>query len=234
LPKPNHSIILEEASLELVPERFRRHDSCKLVERKFGIPPESQILDDNYHHQLVARLSNSQKRGRPDIVHFALLDITSTPAFAEDLVEIYIHTVNNTTIKILGGVRLPRTYERFYGVMAKILSGKLGEKEKELFELNNEEAIDQLVSSINADRVVCLSTEGTPKDLLLLLKELDSNKEGKVIWIIGGFPRGHFGDDVKLLATDIISISKRSLAAHVVSARLCFAIEEKAKNLAEQ
>ena len=130
LPKPMHSIILEEALLELVPEKFRKHDSCKLVENRFGIPPELQILDDNYHQQLIAKLSNREKRGRPDIVHFALLDITSTPAYMEGLVEVYVHTINNTTIKILSGVRLPRTFQRFCGVMAKVLSGKMEEKEK--------------------------------------------------------------------------------------------------------
>ena len=90
-----------------------------------------QILDDNYHQQLIAKLSNREKRGRPDIVHFALLDITSTPAYMEGLVEVYVHTINNTTIKILGGVRLPRTFQRFCGVMAKVLSGKMEEKEKD-------------------------------------------------------------------------------------------------------
>jgi len=226
MPKPAHSIILEEASLELVPERFRKHESCKLVENRFGIPPEMQILDDNYHHQLIAKLSNREKRGRPDIVHFALLDITSTPAYMENLVEIYVHTINNTTIKILSGVRLPRTFQRFCGVMAKVLSGKMEEKENELFETRNEQAIDQLVSSIDAERVICLTSEGVPKDLPAFAWDIHS-KQDKATWIVGGFPHGHFGDDVKSIATDIISISKYSLAAHVVTARLCFAIEQK-------
>ena len=30
--------------LELVPKKFRNHDSCKLVENRFGIPPELQYL----------------------------------------------------------------------------------------------------------------------------------------------------------------------------------------------
>jgi rRNA small subunit pseudouridine methyltransferase Nep1 len=225
LPKPLHSIILEEASLELVPEKFRKHDSCKLVENRFGISPELQILDDNFHHQLIAKLSNREKRGRPDIVHFALLDITSTPAYMEGLVEVYVHTINNSTIKILSGVRLPRTFQRFCGVMAKVLSGKMEEKEKELFEIKNEQVIDQLVSLIDSDRVVCLTSEGVPKDLPSFVKGIHSKRE-KATWIVGGFPRGHFGDDVKSLATDVISISKYSLTAHVVTARLCYVIEQ--------
>lgn len=219
-----HSIILEEASLELVPSKYKSHSSCRLVENRFGIPPAMQILDDNYHHQLMVKLSNREKRGRPDIVHFALLDITSTPAFMEGLVKVYLHTINNTTIKFLSGVRLPRTFERFCGVMAKLLSGKMEEKEKRLFEVRNEEATDQLVSSIDSERVVCLSTEGLPKDLLSFVRDFHSRDESAT-WIVGGFPHGHFGDEVKSLATDIISISKYSLAAHVVTGRLCFAIE---------
>jgi rRNA small subunit pseudouridine methyltransferase Nep1 len=230
LPKALHSIILEEASLELVPEKSRQHDSCKLVENRFGIPPQLQILDDNYHQQIIAKMSNREKRGRPDIVHFALLDITSTPVYMESLVEVYVHTINNTTIKILSGVRLPRTFQRFCGVMAKVLSGKMEEKEKELFEINNVQAIDQLVSSIDSDRAVCLSTEGVPKDLPSFVREIHSTQE-TATWIVGGFPRGHFGDDVKSLATDVISVSKYSLPAHVVTARLCNAIESVANGI---
>lgn len=221
LPKPHHSIILEEASLELVPEKFRKHESCKLVEQRFGVPPEMQILDDNYHHGIVSKLPNPEKRGRPDIVHFALLDIVSTPAYMEDLVEVYVHTVNNVTIKLESGVRLPRTFERFCGVMAKLLSGKLEEKESELFQVTSEMS-SQLVSSIDAKRVVCLTTEGLPKDIVSFVR--DAHPE-KILWIVGGFARGHFVEETKSLATDIISISKYPLAAHVVSARLCFAIE---------
>ena len=219
-----HSIILEEASLELVPPKYRRHNSCELVENRFGISPEKQILDDNYHHQLIVKLSNREKRGRPDIVHFALLDITSTPAYMDGILQVYVHTINNSTIKILGGVRLPRTFERFCGVMAKVLSGRIEERERDLFEVRNEESIDQLVSSIGSERLICMSTEGLPRDLLSFVKDSSAKKENAT-WIVGGFPHGHFGDDVKSLATDIISISKHSLAAHVVAARVCFAIE---------
>ncbi len=217
-------IILEESTLELVPAKFRRHESCRLVEERFGIPPEMQILDDNYHHKLITKLSNKEKRGRPDIVHFALLDITSTPAYMEDLVEVYVHTVNNETIRLLPKVRLPRTLQRFCGVMAKVLADKIEQQKKELFELKKDDTIEHLVTSIDAERVVCLTTEGVGTDLLPFAKEIHSKNE-KAIWIVGGFPRGHFGDDVKSLATDVISISRYSLTANVVTSRICYAFE---------
>ncbi|MGI0090316.1 MAG: 16S rRNA methyltransferase, partial [Nitrososphaerales archaeon] len=132
--KPKHSIIIEEASLELVPQKFWNHVSCKHVESRFGVQPSKQLLDDNFHHAMITKLPNPEKRGRPDIVHIALLDITSTPAYFDGLVQVYIHTVGNSTIRINGGVRLPRTFQRFSGVISKILSNETDEQEKRLFE----------------------------------------------------------------------------------------------------
>ncbi len=68
-----------------------------------------------------------------------------------------------------------------------------------------------------------------PNDLLSFVEEIHSKQE-RATWIVGGFPRGHFGDDVKSLATDIISISKYSLTAHVVTARLCYVFEQKKRD----
>src|SRR5579864_5248010 len=108
-----HAIILEEASLEVVPKRFWNDEACREVQERFGVPPEAQILDRNYHSRIVRRLGNPEKRGRPDIVHFALLDITSTPAYQEGCVQPIIHTINDQTIFVKPGVRLPRTEQRF-------------------------------------------------------------------------------------------------------------------------
>ena len=222
--KPRHIIILEEASLELVPRKFRNHNSCKLVTSRFGVLPAMQILDENYHHQIIRGLPNCKKRGRPDIVHFALLDISSTPAFTEDLVEVYVHTIQNQTIKLKPGVRLPRTLQRFCGVIAKVLSGHIEGKEVDLFELNNDETLLQLLSRVPHDNLICLTTEGKITNLLLYAKSL-VGPSTNTTWIVGGYAHGHFRDDVKALSTDVISISKHHLPAHVVTSRLCFAIE---------
>ena len=91
------------------------------MEARFGVPPQSQILDDNFHHKIIATIPENEKRGRPDIVHFALLDIVSTPAYKMDLIRPIIRTINGEVIVVKKGVRLPRTELRFYGVMSKIL-----------------------------------------------------------------------------------------------------------------
>lgn len=222
--KPRHTIILEEASLELVPRKFRNHNSCKLVTSRLGVLPAMQILDQNYHHEIIRGIPNCNKRGRPDIVHFALLDISSTPAFTEELVEVYVHTILNQTIKLKPGVRLPRTLHRFCGVIAKVLSGNVEGKDAGLFELNNDETLLQLLSRVAHYNVVCLTTEGDMTNILSYVKSLDALSRGTT-WILGGYAHGHFRDDVKAISTDIVSISKHHLPAHVVASRLCFSIE---------
>jgi rRNA small subunit pseudouridine methyltransferase Nep1 len=192
-----------------------------MVEDRFGTPADKQILDDNHHHEIVAKLPDHEKRGRPDVVHLALLDITSTPAFMEGLVEVYVHTINDQTIRFLPGVRLPRTLPRFCGVLSKILSGKKDGKERGLFECNIKQSITDLISQIDRAKVICFTTQGREQDILSVAGSAGSD----VTWIVGGFPRGHFSEDVKSAADEIVSISKYSLAAHVVTARLSFAIE---------
>src|ERR1700733_1295192 len=95
-----HTIILEESSLELVPKQFWSQESCRMAETRFGVSPQLQILDDNYHHKIVTSIPDSEKRGRPDIVHFALLDIVSTPAYQNGQIRPIIHTINGSVIVI--------------------------------------------------------------------------------------------------------------------------------------
>jgi rRNA small subunit pseudouridine methyltransferase Nep1 len=221
-----HTVILEEASLELVPKKFWTHESCRRFQSMFGIPPENQILDDNFHHEIIEKLPGREKRGRPDIVHFALLDVMSTPAYQDKLIQPVVHTINDDVIAIKDGVRLPRTEWRFNGVMSKILRRDLGAAEKNLFEDVKVEATEELFKSLKPADICCLSTQGVLRDLQ---KYLSTMRTGDVhrtqAWVVGGFARGHFGENVKGLANELISISDRPLAAHVVTARLSYEIE---------
>jgi rRNA small subunit pseudouridine methyltransferase Nep1 len=219
------AIIIEGASLELVPKAYWKHESCKLVEERFGALPPSQILDDNYHHKIIEKLPSSQKRGRPDIVHFALLDIISTPAYLTNQIRVIVHTLNDQTIRMKEGVRLPRTQERFNGVMAKLLSNKLGQSERNLFEFDEKQTFKEILETLGRVRVVSLTREGIPTSLRSFAKELRSQDSRRIAWVIGGFARGHFDEDVKSLSDDMISISEFQLASHVVVARVCYEME---------
>jgi rRNA small subunit pseudouridine methyltransferase Nep1 len=224
------ALILEDASLELVPERFQSDESCRKFELRFGVPPALQILDDNYHHEIVRRLDRQGKRGRPDIVHLALLDAASTPVFQSGLLDIVVHTVNGHTVRIRKGTRLPRTLARFNGVFGKLLSatrdGK-GDESTELLTFNPNQKIRDVVSKLGASRTIALTRVGNLYDLRNKVHmERERMAEGeKLAWIVGGFARGHFGKETSEISSELVAISKFPLPAHVVTSRLSYELE---------
>jgi rRNA small subunit pseudouridine methyltransferase Nep1 len=224
LSKYLNTIVLEDASLELVPKKYRNHDSCQEVERKFGVPADLQILDDNFHHAIVSRLKQGERRGRPDIVHIALLDITSTPLYMNDGVRVVIHTCGQAAIILGRGVRIPRTLQRFCGVMSRILARKQEEREKGLFSFNENQSLEEVISLSDATNVVSFSRKGVLTNLNELVKEIQSTST-ITAWIVGAFPHGHFKDEVRAVSNRMVSISDSPLPAHVVTARLSYELE---------
>ena len=219
-------LILADSSLEILPEEFSKYPEARRLAERFGVPPSSQILDANFHSKIVGFLKEKQeKRGRPDVVHFALLDATSTPLFSSANLQIYIHTWQNYVIHVKNDTRLPRTLQRFCGVMAKLLSNKIGTVESRLFSVQKDLSVKDLVSSLELSRVTTFSKMGIQKSLENLVSECTKQNERNG-WIVGAFPHGHFGQEVTALSDTTTSISKHSLPAHVVTARLCYELEK--------
>jgi rRNA small subunit pseudouridine methyltransferase Nep1 len=217
-------LIIEEASLELVPQEFRAGPEAISVKERFGVPSSMQILDCNFHPKTVGRLKvDQQKRGRPDVVHFALLDATSTPVFENSNLGVIVRTRDGHSIDINSKTRLPRTLQRFCGVMAKLLSRKLEEEEHSLFDVKENVSFSDLIRSLRIDKVISFTTQGKPGDLRGLVAE--HNGDQNVAWVVGGFAHGHFREDVIQRSDDLISIANSSLPAHVVTARLTYEIE---------
>ena len=45
-------------------------------------------------------LKNEIKRGRPDIVHLTLLSLCTSPAFYENKIKVFVHTINDQVISL--------------------------------------------------------------------------------------------------------------------------------------
>lgn len=226
---PHNALILEEASLQIVPRRMRKHPNCIAYRDRFGLEPEKQILDENFHHELIRTegAGVTRKAGRPDVVHFALLDVISTPLFLKGEIDLFVHTLDGKTIGIRRGTRLPRTLHRFCGLMSKILSAEMGSEEAELFDYEQNETIGSLLKRVGARYVVSLTKSGVLSDLEGTVAELSKRENGGVAWIVGGFAFGHFQPEVIERSDLVISISDLSLPAHVVTARLSYEIEKR-------
>ena len=56
---------------------------------------------------------------RPDITHQCLLMLLDSPLNRAGLLQIYIHTTRNVLIEVNPQTRIPRTFDRFCGLMGK-------------------------------------------------------------------------------------------------------------------
>lgn len=229
--RPKLTLIIAEAALELVPKELWEHPSVKSYALRRKKKPSNVLLDRSYHHSAMMKLRYASKRGRPDIVHFVMLEALGSPLNKVGLLELYIHTVNDRVIYVDPSVRLPRNYNRFLGLMENLLSfGRVPPAGKALMWVK-EKGIKELVLEAKPTYAVTFSSKGKPTMLSEVAKRLAKQQFPMVI--IGGFPRGEFSEKVVKLADDVVSIDPEPLDAWIVTSRVVYEYE-KAINLPEK
>ena len=108
-----------------MPINVFRHQSLKKI-RNSGKKPEEILLDRSLHHfaMMSAKLDEDYKRGRPDILHIALINALATPLYKRNHLRVFIHTVDNNVILVGNNVRFPKSYFRFEGLMLNLFRDK--------------------------------------------------------------------------------------------------------------
>ncbi|MGQ0771296.1 MAG: ribosome biogenesis protein [Nitrososphaerota archaeon] len=216
------SLIIAESSLELVPRELQRHNSVVSYCKKMGKNPSEVLLDNSWHFAAMKGIKNEIKRGRPDIVHFCLLEACTIPLYEEDEITVYVHTIDDKVIFVGEGVRLPKSYHRFAGIMEKLFAEKIIKSDdKKLFELK-EMTFSELIDKINPDRVIGLSSEEKQSSYSDIAKLCTD----ETCLVIGGFPKGDFSDSIKKRIDSLYSVEQRALEAHVVVARILYEYEK--------
>ncbi|MEM3583697.1 MAG: ribosome biogenesis protein, partial [Nitrososphaerales archaeon] len=182
----------------------------------------------SYHHSAILKLKNADKRGRPDIVHFSLLEATSSPLYLKGFMKIYVHNINDEIIEIKESVRLPKSYFRFEGLMEKLFKERkiVSPNNKTLLEIKNQ-SFKELISDIKPSIIIGLSRLGEKNDFEGVAKELV--KYDRPAFVVGGFPRGHFSKSIALEFDKLYSCHELSLEAHLVIARIVYEFEKQLK-----
>ncbi len=221
-------MILAESALELVPHEVWKHPSVVKHASSKGKKVGEILLDRSYHHSAMLKLRDADKRGRPDIAHFSLLEATSSPLYMRGLMEIYVHTIADEVIKLGKYVRLPKSYFRFEGLMEKLF------KERKISSPNNETLLEmeersfkELISEIKPSITIGLSRLGDKNDFEGVSKEL--SKYDRPAFVVGGFPRGHFSQSIASSFDKLYSCHELPLEAHVVIARIVYEFEKQLK-----
>jgi len=217
------NLVLAESALELVPRKLWSHPAVSKRAKLLGKEPGRTVLDRSYHHAAMLSLEEGQKRGRPDIVHFCLLDALSTPLNREGLLRTVVHTRDDRVISVRPETRLPRNYDRFVGLVEQLYRlGRVPEVGEALLEIRGE-GLSKLVDELGASRVVALSRVG---ERSTVEKAVESTVgESNPLFLVGGFPTGRFTPATIKLADGVFSIDPETLDAWVVVSRLIYEYE---------
>ncbi|MEM1927781.1 MAG: hypothetical protein QXS85_03480 [Acidilobaceae archaeon] len=115
------AFIFLECAVEIVPEEIRRHPKVLESARRYATRSDLMLLDKSIHYKAMRELEKRWKRGRPDILHACLLALSDTPLRAENALDVYFQVFDGRVFAISSITRLPKTYERFKGVIASAL-----------------------------------------------------------------------------------------------------------------
>ena len=221
------TLILAESALETVPREILDHPQIRKHAEKAGRKPENLILDKSYHYEAMAKLRDKEKRGRPDIVHFCLLEALGSPLNLEGLLRIYVHTYSSYVITVNPETRLPRNYNRFIGLMEQLFQvGRVPPEGKPLLTLRKL-SLGKLLGRLKLNPVVALTRRGKPETVRGLADRLAEAENPGVV--IGGFPHGGFSRQTLSRVDEAVAIDFEGLDSWIVVSRVLSAYEEALK-----
>jgi rRNA small subunit pseudouridine methyltransferase Nep1 len=220
------TLILAESALETIPESLWNHPAIRKLSRMRHKPPSHILLDRSYHHAVMKNLENNEKRGRPDIAHFALLEALGSPLNKEKQLTTYVHTLNDFTIQINNETRLPRNYNRFVSLTEQLFETHRvppNKNEKPLLTLKQQTLTQLIKEEIKPTRVLAFTRAGKPQTLEDTISSL--TRTDKACVLIGGFPKGHLTRATIELADETICIDPEMLEIWTIVSRTVYEYE---------
>ena len=217
------SLIIAESALELVPVELQRHNSVIASARRFNKKPSEILLDISWHFAAMKGIKNEIKRGRPDLVHFSLLEACSIPLYFENKLNVFVHTIDDKVISLGQNVRLPKSYHRFIGLVEKLYAtGRIEENNNTLLEIKEMNFRD-LIKKINPKQTIALSSKGIKSSYQKVAEKMDDD----TCLVVGGFSKGQFSDKNKDYFNKIVLVDKNPLEAHIIISRVLYEYEKR-------
>ncbi len=216
------SLILSESALELVPYELQEHPSVISHAKKLGKHPSEILLDNSWHFAAMKGIKNEIKRGRPDLVHFSILEATTIPLYYQNKLNLFVHTIDNKVIHFGKNVHIPKSYHRFQGVIEKLFQEKKVLSKNELLLEIKDQTFSELIHEINPSSVIGFSTSGQSSSYQKIASEIPDNS----CIVIGGFQKGHFSDSTQSEITNLYSIGNDSFEGHVIVSRILYEYEK--------
>jgi len=220
------NLVFVEAALETVPEIIQNHPAVMKNAERYGKKPGEVLLDRSLHHAAMKSLPRAEKRGRPDILHFCLLEALGSPLNIEGGLRVWVNTFGGYTISVSPKVRLPRDCVRFKGLIEQLFKfSRVPPESSEPLLIVEKMSLIGLLETMKPDRVLALSSHGKRISLVDLCKSLKRFENPAVL--IGAYPTGPFEEDTLSSTDEVFSIYPKSLEAWIVTSRLIYEFERK-------
>jgi len=216
------SLIISESALELIPFELQDHPSVISHAKKLGKHSSEILLDNSWHFAAMKGIKNEIKRGRPDLVHFSILEATTIPLYLQNKLNLFVHTIDDKVIHFGKNVHLPKSYHRFEGVIEKLYQEKKIISNNELLLELKDQTFLELISEINPSKIIGFSTEGQLSSYEKIAAQISDNS----CIVLGGFQKGHFSDSIQNKITDLYSVGDESFEGHVVASRILYEYEK--------
>jgi rRNA small subunit pseudouridine methyltransferase Nep1 len=226
-------LVLAESALETVPAGIGGHAACRSAAKKAGKKPTRMILDGSIHHSAMRTLQDGRRRGRPDIIHFCLLEALGSPLNREGLLDTWVHTYDDLVLHFDPSVKLPRNQDRFKGVLEKLFAD--GKLDNGLITLEKGVSFPALTERLGATSLIGLVEDGpeTLGDVIAGIAgdvERDGENSGEpgdsvTAVVVGGFAHGDFSPQVARTFTHRAAVYRESLDTWTTVARVMAAWE---------
>lgn len=188
------NIIIADAELELVPKELWSFPDAISYSRRRSKKLSEVLLDSNYMHRAIESVfpGESTRRGRPDIIHTLLLSCQESILNKVGMLRVFIHTRENKVIIVNWLTRIPRSFNRFVGLIEDLYDKrKIQNSDFVLLEMLDL-TIKELVSSKGLKNVRILSPD---EKVSSISDAVGTNDETTLI--IGGFSEGKFRSDIE-------------------------------------
>ncbi|MEM0156600.1 MAG: 16S rRNA methyltransferase [Thermoplasmataceae archaeon] len=193
------SLVVLDAELETIPDIMLDDYSIRIQAKKRGKSASKILLDSNFMHAAIERYfpGESNRRGRPDIIFHLLMTSLESILNKKSGLRVIIHTRNNLIIEINPSIRLPKSYNRFVGLMEDLFDKEaVGSQSETLMKITHGDWRNAL--SVAGGEPILLSPRGIPGKISEVF-----HGEGDKAVIIGGFSQGDFISDVYSLGAGI-------------------------------
>ncbi len=184
-----------------------------------------ELLNCDKHKQQIIKYKKDPANCRPDILHQCLLMLFDSPLNRANLLQVYVHTTKKVLIEINPQTRIPRTFDRFCGLMVQLLhklSIRASDTSQKLLKVIKNPITDHLPA-------------GCPRYLASFAAEkvqhvdefaAEQASDEPLVVVVGAMAKGQVDCDY----TDkFVSISNYPLSAALTCSKFCNAFEDKWK-----